>query len=85
MDDAPYTPTAITFVVRPRVPPAVAITAAPERVALGSPVAVTADASDNVRVNRVEFRLGGQAPVVDTSAPYAARSRPPGSLPATRR
>ena len=81
MDDAPYTPTAITYVVRPRVPPAVTSRPRRERVALGAPLAVTADASDNVRVNRVEFRLGGQAPVVDTSAPYAAEVPTAGLAP----
>ncbi len=55
MDDAPYTPTAIVFTVRPRVAPTVAITAASERVSQGTPVTATATADDNVRVNRVEF------------------------------
>ena len=73
MDDAPYTPTAIVFTVRPRVPPAVAITAAPERVAQGTPATVTAGADDNVRVNRVEFSLGSQPAVVDSAAPYEAQ------------
>ncbi len=83
MDDAPYTPTSIRYVVRPRVPPVAEITAAPERVALGSPVAVTAAASDNVRIARVEFRLGANAPVVDSSAPYAAEVPTAGLAPGT--
>jgi hypothetical protein len=66
-------PHSITYTVRPKVPPVVGITAAPARVTLGSPVTVTAGASDNVRVNRVEFRIGAGAPVVDTQAPYEAQ------------
>jgi hypothetical protein len=77
MDDAPNIQTYIVFTVRPRVAPTVAITAAPERVAHGSAVAATAEAADNVRVNRVEFRLGDQPAVVDSTAPYEA------SLPTT--
>jgi hypothetical protein len=63
-------PATITYVVRPRVPPTVAITSASDRVPMGAPVTAVAAAADNVGVARVEFSLGGQAPVTATEAPY---------------
>jgi Bacterial Ig domain len=72
MDDAPNTATGLTITVRPRVPPQVAIAAAPDHVAQGAPVTVSATAADNVRVNRVEFSLSGQPAVVVAAAPYDA-------------
>jgi hypothetical protein len=87
MDDAPYTPSWLAYTVRPRVPPTVAIASAPDRVSLGADAAVTATAGDNVRVNRVELRLGTQAPVTDSQPPYTAQlptsGLAPGSYPLT--
>ena len=62
----------LRYTVVPGRPPAVSIAAAPERVPQGTPVTVSAAASDNRGVNRVEFSLAGRAPVVDRAAPYEA-------------
>lgn len=78
MDTTTYTATWLQYTVRPRVPPTVRLDAAPDSVPFGSPVAVGAAAADNVRVARVEFRLGSLPPVVDTSAPYEAQFGPGG-------
>jgi hypothetical protein len=84
---AGYKQTWLRYTVRPDVPPTVAIASAPDRVSLGADAAVTATAGDNVRVNRVEFRLGTQAPVADSQPPYAAQlatsGLAPGSYPLT--
>ncbi len=62
----------ITYVVRPKVPPVLKIDSAPASATLGTPVTVTATASDNVRVQRVDFSLGGQAVSV-AAAPWQAQ------------
>ena len=62
----------IRYTVIPGAPPTVRFTSAPAHVTNGAPVAATADASDNRRVVRVEFQLGGRGPVTDDSAPYEA-------------
>jgi hypothetical protein len=71
----------ITYVVRPKVPPALTIDSAPATATLGSPVGVTATASDNVRVQRVDFAIGGLAPVSDATGPWEAQL-PTAGLPA---
>jgi hypothetical protein len=67
-DDAVF----IEYTVIPGAPPTVRLSPAPGHVAAGQPVNVHAEAADNRQVVRVEFRLAGRAPVVDTSAPYDA-------------
>jgi len=51
-------------------PPTTAITAPPAGSTVGGSVAVSASASDNVGVVRVEFRVDGAVVATDTSAPY---------------
>ena len=62
----------LDYAVIPPADPTVAITAAPDQVQRGTPVEVTANASDNRRIARVEFSLAGAKPEIDTQAPYAA-------------
>jgi len=73
MQQAPdWDPVYLDYTVVPAVPPAVAWTAAPDAVERGTPATVSVSASDNRRVDRVEFRLAAGAPSVDAQAPYDA-------------
>ena len=62
----------LRYTVVPPAPPRVSIASAPDHVPQGTPVTVRASATDNHSVNRVEFRLGDRAPVIDRAAPYEA-------------
>jgi hypothetical protein len=62
----------LRYVVIPGRPPSVSISSAPDHVPDGTPITVTAAASDNRRVSRVELSVAGRAAVVDRSAPYTA-------------
>jgi len=63
----------ITYIVRPKVPPVLAIENAPASATLGAPLTVSATASDNVRVQRVDFTLGSLPPVSVAAAPWQAQ------------
>lgn len=54
----------ITYRVIPGRPPAVQLDGATASAQVGAPIDATATGSDNVRINRLEFRLAGRAPVV---------------------
>ncbi|HZS24751.1 MAG TPA: Ig-like domain-containing protein [Gaiellaceae bacterium] len=81
-DDKTYLPRAYYMAVLPRggkpsqgpdtTPPSVSVTAPPNAAALSGTVTLTASASDDVGVSRVQFMLDG-APLgaPDTSAPYS--------------
>lgn len=59
----------IAYRVLPAAPPAVKIDAAPATARTGTAIDVTATATDNVRVSRLELRLAGREPVmVDAQA-----------------
>ena len=73
MQQAPdWDPVYLDYTVVPAVPPAVSWTAAPDSLERGTPAAVSVSASDNRRVDRVEFRLDAGAPTVDAQSPYDA-------------
>ena len=61
------------YIVRPQVPPVLAIRTPPASATLGAPLTVTATATDNVRVQRVDFSLGRPRPVSDAAAPWQAQ------------
>jgi beta-lactamase superfamily II metal-dependent hydrolase len=63
LDDAPAAPDT--------TPPSTAITAPANGATLSGTVSVTASASDNVSVAKVEFYLDGALQSTDTTAPYA--------------
>ena len=70
MQQAPdWDPVYLDYTVVPAVPPTVAWTAAPDAVERGTAAAVSVSASDNRRVDRVEFRLDAGAPTVDAQPP----------------
>src|SRR5439155_1443840 len=52
-------------------PPTVAITSAASGSNVAGTITISADASDNVGVTGVEFRIDGASGVEDTTAPYA--------------
>jgi subtilisin family serine protease len=52
--------------------PTVSITSPANGATVSGPVTITADASDNVGVTKVEFRVGGAVIAEDTSEPYSA-------------
>jgi hypothetical protein len=62
----------LVYTVYPPQDPTVAIADGPRTVTKGEPIDVTANASDNVAVNRVVFSLEDQQ-IVDTTAPYEAQ------------
>lgn len=51
--------------------PTVSITSPAEGAAVSGTVSITANASDNVGVSRVDFRVGGSLIGTDTSSPYS--------------
>jgi hypothetical protein len=63
----------ITYRVIPGRPPAVQLDGATASAQLGAPIDVTATGTDNVRINRLEFRLAGRAPVVVNATGDQAR------------
>jgi hypothetical protein len=69
----------LRYTLVPRQPPSARITSSSDRVGQGQPIQVAADASDNVRIARVAFRVDGRELAFDSSAPYAA-SLPSGGL-----
>jgi hypothetical protein len=69
----------LRYTLVPRQPPAARITSSSERVGRGQPIQVAATASDNVRIARVTFGVGGRDLASDTTPPYAA-ALPSGSL-----
>jgi hypothetical protein len=62
----------LTYTVLPGQLPKISIASIPDSVPEGAPVTVTAGASDNRGVARVEFRIGDRPPVIDRGAPYQA-------------
>ena len=60
----------LRYTVLPAQSPTVGINYLPQRVSSGSPLFVRADAADNRRIDRVEFRLAGRAPQIERIAPY---------------
>jgi hypothetical protein len=68
-------------------PPAVSITSPAAGTAVSAPIAVTAGATDDVGVTRVEFRASGVAFAEDLTPPYEATwdpaALPPGTYPLT--
>ena len=64
------------------IPPAVSITnpANGATVARKSTVTITATASDNVGVTRVDFLVNGAVQCTDTTAPYSCNWRVPGAM-----
>jgi hypothetical protein len=69
----------LRYTVVPRQPPSTRITSSSDRVGKGQPIAVAAQASDNVRVVRVAFSVDGHELASDSSSPYSA-SLPSGGL-----
>jgi len=62
----------LRYTLVPRSPPTARITSSSDRVGQGQPIAVSAEASDNVRIARVAFSVDGRVLASDTSAPYSA-------------
>jgi hypothetical protein len=62
----------LVYRVFPPEDPTVTITSAPRTATIGDPIDVTADASDNLAVNRVVFALDDQQIIVN-APPYKAR------------